>query len=129
MYIEIAGVIFFILLYIFLCADCACGCKLATCVVNMKHNYCKEPYHVNKRRHVTLYYADWCPHCVTAMTIWDSIATQDIGITFIKINSDDVKDPNLRVPTIRMIDEFGHTSQYEGIIQYEKLLRWLQAPH
>ena len=67
----------------------------------------------NKPKSLTLYYADWCPHCHDMMSDWNKLGKQHKGI---KIEKFEEKETNFKVdgfPTIIFRDG-SKVEKYEG---------------
>lgn len=86
---------------------------------------------INLTRTVTLYYTSWCVFCKQIKPIWDQVkfATTNSGITFLESLEDQPTNPNITsYPTILMIDEFGHTSKFQGSPDFTDLRNWIVSP-
>ena len=81
-----------------------------------------------------MYYADWCPHCVTTKPELAKLgSTQTIGATTVQIEKIEEKDipaaikPTIQgYPTIRLLNPDGTTkAEYEGARTSDGFLQFL----
>lgn len=74
---------------------------------------------------ITLYYANWCPHCNSLKPIWNKFyeKNKDNGIYDIKVVDCSESCPNPDVegyPTILVTDANGYVSDFSGEIKSDK---------
>ena len=115
---------------------CGCGCFTLKPCVKVNGVCCcascvpgdNEQMRVNANREVTLYSADYCPHCINMKPIWAQVklATANTGIIYKEVDQAITKTPGINgIPTIRMIDERGHAREYAGGPNFEQLRNWV----
>lgn len=95
------------------------------------HMFRPAENYINSTREITLHYTTWCPHCKTMKPVWESVKNRakSSGIIFKEVDEDVAKTSGINgYPTIRMIDEHGHTSEYPGMPNVDALLAWALSP-
>lgn len=76
---------------------------------------------------ITLYYADWCPHCTRMKPVWAKVKrdSQTPWMVFREVDGDQEDTPGISgFPTIRAVVS-GVTYQYSGGADYTKLKNWV----
>jgi thiol-disulfide isomerase/thioredoxin len=108
-------------------------CVLGYCAPGLRRKF--EGFE-NKDLTFVMYYADWCPHCLTAKPELETLgATQTIGGKTVQIQKLEEKDipaeikPTIQgYPTIRLLNPDGTTkAEYEGERTTAGFLEFLKA--
>lgn len=82
---------------------------------------------VVRQRTIYYHYTEWCPACKHYRKTWDEFAKVAAaqGVACQMIDEEKAKtDGIVEYPTIRMINEYGRTSQYHGVISVDNLVMW-----
>ena len=86
---------------------------------------------INGTRVATFYYAPWCGYCKDMTPEWEKmkVALKGTGIILREEDATITRPPGITAyPTIRVIDENGHTRDHIGAMNFDDLRRWLVTP-
>jgi hypothetical protein len=85
---------------------------------------------VNPVRQITFHWAPYNHHSLVFKDNMDMVKKSfaNSGVNFVYVDESKTPSGILTVPSIIMLDEHGHRSQYHGTANAEKIRNWISDP-